>query len=68
MPLPLGPSRAKSEPDGTSSETSSSATKSPKRFDTFEIEMLTLTSSRGLIRVMVTSTATAISASTSEMA
>ena len=37
----LGPSNAKSEPDGTSSETPSSAWKSPNRFDTFEIEMLT---------------------------
>ncbi len=34
LPLPLGPSSAVSEPPGTSSETSSSATKSPKRFVT----------------------------------
>ena len=33
LPLPLGPSSAVSEPSGTSSETSSSATKSPNRFD-----------------------------------
>ena len=36
LPEPLGPSSAVSEPSGTSSETSSRATKSPKRFDTFD--------------------------------
>ena len=35
----LGPSSATSEPVGTSSETSSSATKSPKRFETLRIEI-----------------------------
>ena len=35
FPLPLGPSNAVSEPLGTSTETSSSAVKSPKRFVTF---------------------------------
>ena len=34
LPEPLGPSSAVSEPSGISSETSSSATKSPKRFVT----------------------------------
>src|ERR1700751_5253228 len=34
FPLPLGPSSAVSEPLSTSMETSSSATKSPKRFVT----------------------------------
>ena len=34
FPEPLGPSRAVSEPPSTSSETSSSAEKSPKRFET----------------------------------
>ena len=33
LPPPLGPSRAVSDPVGTSSETSSSATASPKRFE-----------------------------------
>ena len=32
LPLPLGPSRAVSEPSATSTLTSSSAVKSPKRF------------------------------------
>ena len=35
FPLPLGPSSAVSEPLSTSTETSSSAVKSPKRFVTF---------------------------------
>jgi hypothetical protein len=39
LPLPLGPSSATSEPVGTSSDTSSSATKSPKRFEMFWIEI-----------------------------
>src|SRR6476646_2998066 len=39
LPLPLGPSSATSEPVGTSSDTSSSATKSPKRLETFWIEI-----------------------------
>src|SRR5437899_12834293 len=34
FPLPLGPSRAVSEPSGTSIDTSSSAVKLPKRFVT----------------------------------
>ena len=34
LPEPLGPSSAVSEPSGISSETSSSATKSPNRFVT----------------------------------
>ena len=34
FPLPLGPSNAVSEPDGTSIEASSSATNSPNRFVT----------------------------------
>src|SRR5215213_87118 len=34
LPLPLGPSRTVSDPDGIASETSSSATKSPNRFVT----------------------------------
>ena len=34
LPEPLGPSSAVSDPSGTSSETLSSATKSPKRFET----------------------------------
>ena len=34
LPLPLGPSSAVSEPDATSIEASSSATKSPNRFVT----------------------------------
>jgi hypothetical protein len=33
LPLPLGPSNAVSEPVGTSRETLSRATKSPKRFE-----------------------------------
>ena len=33
LPPPLGPSSAVSEPDGTSSVTSSRATASPKRFE-----------------------------------
>ena len=36
LPEPLGPSSAVSEPGGISTETSSSAVKSPKRFVTFE--------------------------------
>src|SRR3954467_5670542 len=39
LPLPLGPRRAVSPPSGTSMETSSSATKSPKRLVTFLTEM-----------------------------
>src|SRR3954471_516679 len=34
LPLPLGPSSAVSDPLATSTETSSSAAKSPKRFET----------------------------------
>jgi hypothetical protein len=34
LPLPLGPSRAVSEPLGISTDTSSSAAKSPNRLDT----------------------------------
>ena len=40
LPEPLGPSSAVSEPSGTSSETSSSARKSPKRFVTASTEIM----------------------------
>ena len=39
FPEPLGPSSAVSDPLSTSSETSSRATKSPKRFETLRTEM-----------------------------
>src|SRR2546430_4721074 len=41
LPLPLGPSRAVSEPLSTSIETSSSSTKSPKRFVTLRAAIAT---------------------------
>ncbi len=40
FPPPLGPSSAVSEPSRTSSDTSSSAVKSPKRLDTESMTML----------------------------
>ena len=40
LPLPLGPSRAVSEPSGTVIETSSTATKSPNRLLAFSTMML----------------------------
>ena len=42
LPEPLGPSSAVSDPSGTSSETSSRATKSPKRLVTFETVIMRL--------------------------
>ena len=70
MPLPLGPSSATSDPVSTSSETSSRAVKSPKRLETLRIEMRHgyACSSLGRIKVMDTSTITAITASISEIA
>ena len=41
LPEPLGPSTAVSEPSGISSETSSTATKSPNRFVMLRTSMLT---------------------------
>ena len=41
FPPPLGPRSAVSEPVGTSSDTSSSATASPKRFEMDSTSMLT---------------------------
>src|SRR5215831_3551022 len=41
LPLPLGPSSAVSEPLATSTETESSATKSPKRFVTLRASIAT---------------------------
>ena len=46
LPPPLGPSSAVSEPVGTSSDTSSSATASPKRFEMDSTSMLTPPPSR----------------------
>ena len=69
LPLPLGPSKATSDPVGTSSETSSSATKSPNRLETLRIEMdIRRGSSLGLSRIMQIRTMTAITASISETA
>ncbi len=39
LPEPLGPSSAVSEPPSTSSDTSSSATKSPNTFETLRMTM-----------------------------
>ena len=69
LPQPLGPSSAVSEPLGTSSETSSSATKSPKRFEIrVDDDGHQAASSLGRIRVSATSTSTAMRASTIEIA
>jgi len=69
LPDPLGPRSAVSEPVSTSTETSSSATKSPKRFEMLRAWMdIYSVSSLGLITVIPMSTSTASVASTSEIA
>ena len=56
LPPPLGPSRAVSEPSGTSSDTSSSATKSPKRLETrFDDDAHACRPSLGLMTFMASS-------------
>ena len=69
FPLPLGPSSAVSEPAGTSTETSSSATNSPNRFVT-DLATMAISASPpcGLNSVIATSVAIASIASTTEAA
>ena len=67
LPEPLGPSSEVSEPSGISSETSSSATKSPNVLrDVANGDHAS--SLRGLIRVIASSVASAISASSADAA
>ena len=69
LPEPLGPRSAVSEPLSTSTETSSTATKSPNCFETLRTWMdIYAIFSFGRIAVIATRTMIAIVASTIEMA
>ena len=67
LPEPLGPSSEVSEPSGISSETSSSATKSPNDLRTSRTAIMRHPSV-GLIWVMASSVASAMSASSADAA
>ena len=67
LPLPLGPRSAVSDPGVTSTETSSSATKSSKRFVMRRTEIDISTGSFGWRRIMARRTTTAVAASTKAM-
>ena len=66
LPEPLGPSSAVSEPSGISSETSSSARKSPKRL-VMDVAVI-MRSFRGLMSVIASSVASAMTARSAEAA
>ncbi len=68
LPEPLGPRSAVSDPLGTSSETSSTAAKSPKCLETLRTSIDTYDASFGLITVIATSTSIATRARTIEIA
>ncbi len=64
LPEPLGPSSAVSEPSGTSSVTSSSAVKSPKRLDDgLDVDSHRASCLLGASTVIATSTISDITAS-----
>ena len=69
MPDPLGPRSAVSDPLSTSSETSSTATKSPKRFEMLRTSIdIYVRLLSGLMTVIATRTRMATSARTIEIA
>ena len=68
LPEPDGPSSAVSDPDGISSETSSSASKSPKRFVMSLRGDHVVGSLRGLRSVIASSVASAMMASSADAA